>query len=356
MKKIITIVGARPQFIKAATLSRQFKLIGVDEKIIHTGQHFDSNMSEVFFSEMEIPEPAFHLDIHGLSHGAMTGRMLEAIEDILLNEKPEGVVVYGDTNSTLAGALAASKLHIPVVHVEAGLRSLNMEMPEEINRILTDRISNLLFCPTDAALSNLKSEGFDHFPVKIVKNGDVMQDAALYYAQKAEKQSTILEQIPISKYVLATIHRQENTDSATKLRNIVESLNVIHQSIPVIVPLHPRTRNILREMNIVTDFILIDPVGYFDMIMLLKNSEMVITDSGGVQKEAFFFQKQCITMREQTEWVELVENGFNVLAGSDKDKIVNAFHQSLEIKSDFSLNLYGNGHASEIAAKEILNY
>ena len=356
MKKIITIVGARPQFIKAATLSRQFKLIGVDEKIIHTGQHFDSNMSEVFFSEMEIPEPAFHLDIHGLSHGAMTGKMLEAIEDILLNEKPEGVVVYGDTNSTLAGALAASKLHIPVVHVEAGLRSLNMEMPEEINRILTDRISNLLFCPTDAALSNLKSEGFDHFPVKIVKNGDVMQDAALYYAQKAEKQSTILEQIPVSKYVLATIHRQENTDSATKLRNIVESLNVIHQSIPVIVPLHPRTRNILREMNIVPDFILIDPVGYFDMIRLLKNSEMVITDSGGVQKEAFFFQKQCITIREQTEWVELIENGFNVLAGSDKDKIVNAFHQSLEIKSDFSLNLYGNGHASEIAAKEILNY
>jgi UDP-GlcNAc3NAcA epimerase len=356
MKKIITIVGARPQFIKAATLSRQFKFISVDEKIIHTGQHFDPNMSEVFFSEMEIPQPAFHLDIHGLSHGAMTGRMLEAIEDILLTEKPEGVVVYGDTNSTLAGALAASKLHIPVVHVEAGLRSFNMEMPEEINRILTDRISNLLFCPTDAAVSNLKNEGFDHFPAKIVKNGDVMQDAALYYAQKAEKQSTILKQISVSKYVLATIHRQENTDSAAKLRNIVEALNVIHQSIPVIVPLHPRTRNILREMNIVPDFISIDPVGYFDMIILLKNSEMVITDSGGVQKEAFFFQKQCITMREQTEWVELVENGFNVLTGSDQNKIVKAFHQSLEKKSDFSLNLYGNGHASEIAAKEILNY
>ena len=356
MKKIITIVGARPQFVKAATLSRQFSLLGVDEKIIHTGQHYDANMSDVFFEEMEIPKPTYNLDIHGVGHGAMTGRMLEGIEEILLNELPDGVLVYGDTNSTLAGALAASKLHIPVVHVEAGLRSFNMQMPEEINRILTDRISDLLLCPTDTAIHNLQREGFNNFNTKIVKNGDVMQDAAIFYAAKAEEKSNVLKSINLSRYILATIHRQENTDSPENLQNIITGLNEINRQIPVVVPIHPRTRNILAQLNIVPAFKLIDPVGYFDMIVLLKNCEMVITDSGGVQKEAFFFGKHCITMREQTEWVELVENGFNTLTGSDAEKIVTAYEQTKQKKSDFSINLYGKGQAAEVAAKEIFSF
>ena len=356
MKKIITIVGARPQFVKAATLSRQFSLLGVDEKIIHTGQHYDANMSDVFFEEMEIPKPTYNLDIHGVGHGAMTGRMLEGIEEILLNELPDGVLVYGDTNSTLAGALAASKLHIPVVHVEAGLRSFNMQMPEEINRILTDRISDLLLCPTDTAIHNLPREGCNNFNTKIVKNGDVMQDAAIFYAAKAEEKSNVLKSINLSRYILATIHRQENTDSPENLQNIIVGLNEINRQTPVVVPIHPRTRNILAQLNIVPAFKLIDPVGYFDMIVLLKNCEMVITDSGGVQKEAFFFGKHCITMREQTEWVELVENGFNTLTGSDAEKIVTAYEQTKQKKSDFSINLYGKGQAAEVAAKEIFSF
>lgn len=353
MRKIITVVGARPQFIKAATLSRQFKLLGIEEKIIHTGQHFDANMSEIFFDEMEIPKPAYQLDIHGVSHGAMTGRMLEGIEKILMTEKPDGVLVYGDTNSTLAGALAAAKLHIPVIHVEAGLRSFNMEMPEEINRILTDRISNALFCPTDTAVNNLMREGFDNMPIQIIKNGDVMQDAAMYYADKAQLKSDIIRKAGLNKFVLATIHRQENTDNPENLKNIIEGLNAIHKEIPVVVPMHPRTRNILAQNYQLPDFTIIDPVGYFDMIMLLKSCEMVITDSGGVQKESFFFGKHCITLREQTEWVELVENGFNLLVGSDIDKLRDAFAFFKTKKSDFSINLYGNGKAAEMAAAEI---
>jgi UDP-GlcNAc3NAcA epimerase len=354
MNRIITVVGARPQFIKAATLSRQFKLTGIEELIIHTGQHFDANMSDVFFEEMEIPTPAYQLDIHGLTHGAMTGRMLEGIEAILLNEKPDGVLVYGDTNSTLAGALAASKLHIPVIHVEAGLRSFNMQMPEEINRILTDRISNVLFCPTEAAVANLKKEGFENMPVRIIKNGDVMQDAAMYYSAKAEQKSDILKQTGLSKFVLATIHRQENTDSPENLRNIITGLNEINRQIQVLVPIHPRTRKILAQLNIVPEFKMIEPVGYFDMIVLLKNCELVITDSGGVQKEAFFFGKHCITLREQTEWVELVENGYNILVGSDILKLKEAFEVLSSKISDFKMNLYGKGLAAKIAATEII--
>lgn len=353
MRKIITVVGARPQFIKAATLSRQFKLLGIEEKIIHTGQHFDANMSEIFFDEMEIPKPAYQLDIHGVSHGAMTGRMLEGTEKILMTEKPDGVLVYGDTNSTLAGALAAAKLHIPVIHVEAGLRSFNMEMPEEINRILTDRISNALFCPTDTAVNNLMREGFDNMPVQIIKNGDVMQDAAMYYADKAQLKSDIIRKAGLNKFVLATIHRQENTDNPENLKNIIEGLNAIHKEIPVVVPMHPRTRNILAQNYQLPDFTIIDPVGYFDMIMLLKSCEMVITDSGGVQKEAFFFAKHCITLREQTEWVELVDKGFNLLVGSDIDKLRDAFDFFRNKQSDFSIDLYGNGKAAEMAAAEI---
>lgn len=354
MKNIITIVGARPQFVKAATLSRQFQLLGINEKIIHTGQHYDTNMSDVFFSEMEIPKPAFQLDINGVSHGAMTGRMLEGIESILMQEKPDGVLVFGDTNSTLAGALAAAKLHIPVIHVEAGLRSFNMAMPEEINRILTDRISNVLFCPTDSAIKNLEKEGFSNMPIKIIKNGDVMQDAAMFYAEKAASKSDIVNKIGKNNFVLATIHRQENTDNPENLKNIIEGLELINKQIPVVVPMHPRTRNILIQNYKTPEFTIIDPVGYFDMIMLLKSCEMVITDSGGVQKEAFFFGKNCITLREETEWVELVENGYNTLVGSNKDKLIAAF-QLMNLKNnDFSLDLYGKGNAAKMAADEIL--
>ncbi|NLI71562.1 MAG: UDP-N-acetylglucosamine 2-epimerase (non-hydrolyzing) [Bacteroidales bacterium] len=356
MKKILTVVGARPQFVKAATLSRQFVKFNVDEKIVHTGQHYDANMSDVFFEEMEIPKPVYNLDIHGVGHGAMTGRMLEGIEQIIVKEKPDGVLVYGDTNSTLAGALAASKLHIPVIHVEAGLRSFNMQMPEEINRILTDRISSLLLCPTDTAVQNLRNEGFDNFDVKIVKNGDVMQDAALFYAEKASKKSQIIENLKLSNFALATIHRQENTDNPENLNGIVDALNAINSELQVVVPIHPRTRNILKSQNIVPEFMLIEPVGYFDMIMLLKNCELVLTDSGGVQKEAFFFGKQCVTMREQTEWVELVENGFNILSGTDAQRIISAFNESISRVSDFNLNLYGGGNAAEKAVLEILKF
>ncbi len=356
MKKIITVVGARPQFVKAATLSREFQKVGVEERIIHTGQHFDANMSDVFFTEMDIPKPAYQLDINGLTHGAMTGRMLEGIEEILLKEKPDGLMVYGDTNSTLAGALAASKLHIPVIHVEAGLRSFNMAMPEEINRILTDRISNYLFCPTDTAVKNLHAEGYASMPIRIIKNGDVMQDAALYYAAKASQVSDVLTKHQLSSFVLATIHRQENTDNPDYLRSIISGLNSIHAITPVVVPIHPRTRGILAKMDITPKFNMIDPVGYFDMIMLLQNCDIVITDSGGVQKEAFFFGKHCITLREQTEWVELVENGFNTLVGSDSQQLLTAFDFLSSKASDFSIDLYGNGKAAESAAKMIAEF
>ena len=353
MRKVVSIVGARPQFIKAATLSRQFRLLGVQESIIHTGQHFEANMSDIFFREMEIPKPAYQLDIHTLSHGAMTGRMLEGIEKALQVEKPDGVVLYGDTNSTLAGALAASKLRIPVVHVEAGLRSFDMTMPEEVNRVLTDRVSSILFCPTETAVNNLNREGFDNMPARIVNSGDVMYDAALYYEDKAQLKSDILRRIGTKKFVLATIHREENADSPEKLRSIIAGLNEIHKQVPVVVPLHPRTRNILAQQYILPNFIIIDPVGYFDMIMLLKNAELVITDSGGVQKEAFFFGKQCITLREQTEWIELVEKGLNVLVGSDSRRLIFAFNSFSTQESDFSANLYGNGHAAKTIAEII---
>ncbi len=355
MIKIVTIVGARPQFIKAAAVSRQFsKHKEIQEVIVHTGQHFDKNMSDVFFEEMQIPHPNYNLNIHGLSHGAMTGQMLEGIEKILLKEKPYFVLVYGDTNSTIAGALAAKKLHIKVIHVEAGLRSFNMDMPEEINRILTDRISDILFCPTDAAVQNLKNEGMDKMNVRIIKNGDVMQDAALFYAQEAEKKSTIIKKLGLNEFVLCTIHRAENTDNIDNLKSIIEGLNRINQEVNVVVPLHPRTKNILDKEEIAIQFTVIEPVGYFDMIMLLKHCKLVITDSGGLQKEAFFFRKNCVTLRNETEWVELVENGYNTLAGNNADKIYQTYQIMMERNNDFSKNLYGNGKACEVIVSTLL--
>jgi len=353
MKRIITVIGARPQFVKAAVVSRQLKLLGIEEKIIHTGQHFDANMSDLFFEEMNIPQPAYCLNIHDLMHGAMTGRMMEKIEEILLKEQPDGVLVYGDTNSTLAGALAAAKLNIPVLHVEAGLRSFDTKMPEEINRILTDRISKHLFCPTDAAIENLKNEGFQRLPVEIYKSGDVMLDAALFYGSKAERESTILQHIGLSEFILATVHRQENTDNPENLKKIIEGLNAINRLIPVVVPIHPRTKEMLNQLQIVPEFKLIEPVGYLDMIMLLKSCKMVVTDSGGLQKEAFFFEKNCITLREQTEWVELVQNGFNILVGSDSNRLMEAFEFLKAKQSDFNIDFYGNGQAAKIIAETI---
>jgi len=354
--KIITVIGARPQFIKAAALSREFaKHEHIEEIIVHTGQHFDANMSEVFFEEMEIPKPSYNLEINSLSHGAMTGRMIEGIEEILLKEKPDLLLVYGDTNSTIAGALAAKKLHIKVAHVEAGLRSFNMEMPEEINRILTDRISDYLFCPTDSAVNNLKKEGYDSLDATIVRTGDVMQDAALFYAQKSEEKSTIISQLGLQKFALATLHRAENTDSKERLSQLVEGLNEIHETIcPVVLPLHPRTKAKLAAHGLELKVKLIDPVGYFDMIELLKNCALVLTDSGGLQKEAFFFRKNCVTMRDQTEWVELIENGVNVLIGADKKKLVESTRTMLNKSSNFDVNLYGNGNASVLIVTELL--
>jgi UDP-GlcNAc3NAcA epimerase len=354
--KVITIIGARPQFIKAATLSREFKKYSqIQEIIIHTGQHFDDNMSEIFFREMEIPAPKYKLAVNNLSHGAMTGLMLKEIEEILLCEKPDCVLVYGDTNTTLAGALAAAKLHIKLVHVEAGLRSFNMKMPEEINRILTDRISNLLFCPTQQAITNLKNEGFENFNCKYFLSGDVMQDAAIYYSKKAEENSSIINDLKLNtNFILCTFHRAENTDNLNNLSQIVEALNELSKEIRIIVPLHPRTRKIVNDKNYSLKFEAIEPVGYFEMIQLLKNCSLVITDSGGVQKEAYFFNKYCITIREETEWIELVKNGFNYVTGIDKKKIIETTKLLLNKKFHSDNSLYGGGTAAHKIVEKLL--
>lgn len=360
--KIITIVGARPQFIKAAVVSRaiiEFNKRSNDspirEIIVHTGQHFDANMSDVFFDQMNIPKPDYHLEINSLSHGAMTGKMLTKIEEVLLEEKPDWVLVYGDTNSTIAGALAAKKLHIKVAHVEAGLRSFNMDMPEEVNRILTDRISDILFCPTKTAIDNLKKEGYDNISVKQFLCGDVMFDAALYYTPLSKKPESLNLD---AGFILSTIHRQENTDDTTKLSEIFEALAIIAQKAKVVLPLHPRTTKKIKEANIIVDqnISILDPVGYFEMIWLLSNCTAVITDSGGLQKEAFFFKKPCITAREETEWVELVEHGVNFLTGSSKEKIVAAFETIKKANINFEVNLYGTGNTGVQIVKELMEY
>ena len=359
MIKIITIIGARPQFIKAAAVSRTIiQYDNIQEIIVHTGQHFDANMSDIFFKEMDIPKPKYNLNINSLSHGAMTGQMLEKIETVLIKEQPDWVIVYGDTNSTIAGALAAKKLHIKVAHIEAGLRSYNMAMPEEINRILTDRISDLLFCPTDTAINNLKKEGFDTFNCKVVKTGDVMQDATIYYSRKEQKPNINCP----DNFILATIHRAENTDNPVRLQNIIEALNDIAREIPVIIPLHPRTVKIIQHSKLskrmpsakIQNLTIIEPVGYLEMVYMLNRCQLVMTDSGGLQKEAFFFKKPCITLRDETEWIELVEHGFNTLAGANKKNILDAYH-NLSFDSDFNIDLYGNGNASKNIISTLLS-
>lgn len=351
--KIVSIVGARPQFIKAGTISREIKKYNnISEIIIHTGQHFDENMSKIFFNEMDIPIPKYNLDINGKNHGAMTGQMLEKIEELLIIEKPDWVIIYGDTDSTLAGALAASKLHIKIAHIEAGLRSYNMKMPEEINRIVTDRISDVLFCPTKEAIVNLKNEGYCNFNCKIVRSGDVMYDGVIYYKKKASKPSIKLKE----KYILCTVHRAENTDNLQRLSKIFKALNSISLHKQIVLPLHPRTKKILESNNIDTKNLkLIDPVGYLEMVWLINNSEIIMTDSGGLQKEAFFFNKYCITLRDETEWVELVDGGYNILTGADSDKIINAYNTFIELEfSAINEKLYGDGNSSELIIKELL--
>jgi UDP-GlcNAc3NAcA epimerase len=350
--KILTVLGARPQFIKAGNVSREIaKYPDIQEIIVHTGQHYDANMSDIFFDEMKIPKPTYHLGIGGESHGAMTGRMMEKLEEIAQREKPDWIVVYGDTNSTLAGAIVASKLQIKLAHVEAGLRSFNMTMPEEINRILTDRISNLLFCPTDTAIHNLQSEGFDSFGCSIVKNGDVMYDGALYYRQFAKKPNLKLD----NPFILCTVHRAENTDNIDRLKSIISALNTIAKEKQILFPIHPRTKKVIEKNNISIDFTLIDPVGYLEMIWLIDHCSLVMTDSGGLQKEAFFFEKQCITLRDETEWVELVQGGFNILSGSESKNILHVYNQMKDKAADFSLNLYGDGTASQIVVESLLS-
>ncbi len=351
--KVLTVIGARPQFVKAATVSRALKKSGIEEVIVHTGQHHDQNMSQVFFDEMEIPTPNYNLEIQGLNHGAMTGRMLEKIEEVLIKEKPDYVLVYGDTNSTLAGALAAVKLHIPVAHVEAGLRSFEMKMPEEVNRILTDRISKVLFCPTQTAIDNLEKEGYKNIDCKIILSGDVMYDAVLFYRQKIKTHSTIIqkEKLEGKPFVLVTIHRAENTNDPKRLKEICDALNEIQKERQVILPLHPRTKAYLHSQNLKLDTKVIDPVGYSDMLALLENCSMVMTDSGGLQKEAYFFNKYCITLRDQTEWIELIKAGANSIVGANKSKILSAYHANKNSKLVEGKPLYGDGNAAELIAK-----
>ena len=379
-KKIITIIGARPQIIKASAFSRAVKnhfQDKIEEILVHTGQHYDENMSNVFFNEMGIPQPNYNLSVGSGSHGAQTGKMIEGLESIFLAEKPDAVLVYGDTNSTIAGALAATKIHIPVIHVEAGLRSFNKSMPEEINRICCDHMSTLLFTPTQTGLTNLATEGFNLTPQNkvdidnpaVYMCGDVMYDNSLFFSEVSAQKSTILSDIGVeaNQYILSTIHRDSNTDIAENLENIFKGLlTVARQSnLKVVLPLHPRTKSKL-EATLSPDLyaqvtsneiiLIIDPAGFLDIIALEKNARLIITDSGGLQKEAYFFKKPCLILRPQTEWIEIVENGNAELVGADYIKIIEGGLRLLN-RDDFTYpSLYGDGKAAEFIANKILEH
>jgi len=380
MIKLVTIIGARPQIIKAAALSRAIKTnysSKISEIIVHTGQHYDENMSQVFFNELHIPAPNYNLNVGSGNHGKQTAAMIDGIEEILAQEKPNGIVLYGDTNSTLAGAIAASKLHIPIIHIEAGLRSYNKAMPEEINRIMCDHVSTLLFSPTKNGYQNLLNEGFkeNNLPPYTIDNpkiyhcGDVMLDNSLYFSSIAETQTSILNKLQLekNKFILATIHRNNNTDEPNRLNSIFKALVQIasKKESTIVLPLHPRTSKLLSQ-NLSKDisdaihkneFIkIIDPVSFLEMIALEKNSNLIITDSGGVQKEAFFFEKPCLILRTETEWTELVSYGTAIITDADENKIMDAYthfaiNQSLHFPS-----LFGNGKAAEFILAEILNH
>lgn len=355
--KILTVIGARPQFIKAAAFSRKIENEeNITEIIIHTGQHYDKNMSDIFFTEMQIPQPQYFLQSGGKTHGAMTGQQLEKIEEILILEQPDLVLVYGDTNSTLAGALAAAKLHIPVAHIEAGLRSNNKKMPEEINRVLTDHLSSYLFVPSTNAKENLIKEGHSEKGIFIV--GDIMQDVALFYKEKMV-QPTWFESLQLNSFILCTVHRAENTDNVTKLCNIFQGLASVKENI--IMPLHPRTLKKIQEhkIKISNNIHIVEPVGYLEMVWLEANCNLIVTDSGGVQKEAYFHRKFCITLREETEWMELVEHGFNKIVGCDSEKLTNALNDFANTNLEIcNLNIYGEGDTADkilTRLKEIAN-
>ena len=354
--RIVSIVGARPQFIKAATVSRAIAAhnearagIVIDEKLVHTGQHYDENMSQVFFDELEIPRPAYNLGVGSGTHAEQTGRMLERIEKVLLGEKPDIVLVYGDTNSTLAGALTAAKLHMPVGHVEAGLRSFVRAMPEELNRVVTDHVSRLLFCPTPTAVANLAREGISRGVHQV---GDVMYDSVLFYARKvAPLEESTLRRLGFARkaYYLATVHRAENTDRRERLAGIFAAFDrIASEACPVVVPLHPRTVKCLRQYGLETgkSVRVIDPASYLEMVVLEKNACQVLTDSGGVQKEAYFLGVPCVTLRDETEWVETVEAGWNILAGCNSDAIVEAVSRASAAHGATDGALYGNGDAA----------
>ncbi|MGE0635571.1 MAG: non-hydrolyzing UDP-N-acetylglucosamine 2-epimerase [Bacteroidia bacterium] len=381
MLKIFTIVGARPQIIKAAAISRAVRTVFKDkiqESIVHTGQHYDENMSQVFFDEMEIPKPDFNLNIGSGTHGSQTARMIEGIEKLLLENKPDALVIYGDTNSTLAGAIAASKIHVPVVHIEAGLRSYNKSMPEEINRIMADNVSTLLFSPTKTGYNNLLREGFEDTEKSgrkkfdkdhpgIFHCGDVMYDNTLIFSEMAEKKSEALvrNNLVAGNFVLVTIHRDSNTDNPERLTAILEALNEIstEQSIDMILPLHPRTLKMLNGevYSTIYDLLkekkrikIIPPASFFDMIVLEKNAKLIITDSGGVQKEAYFFKKPSIVLRPETEWKEIAENGVAIIADADKQKIKSAYDY-FSSKNDLKFPaVFGDGKAAEFICNKML--
>jgi UDP-GlcNAc3NAcA epimerase len=360
--KIVTIVGARPQFIKLALVSRLLRARGATEFIVHTGQHYDQNMSQVFFDELDITAPDVHLAVGSGRHGEQTGRMLERIEAVLLAQRPDWVLIYGDTNSTLAGALAAAKCHLPVAHVEAGLRSWNKRMPEEINRIVADHVSELLFAPTHAAVANLRREGIDESSIKLV--GDVMYDVVLAFKARAAERATIVDRLSLNagQYVLATVHRAENTDEPSRLATVFGGLAEVAQSIPVVLPLHPRTRTALDRAKLLAEvertLVLIEPVGYLDMIALAGQARLIATDSGGLQKEAFFLRVPCVTLRDETEWVELVEVGWNRLINLTSAAAVGGELReaiSAPMPAEPVVALYGDGRASQYMVDALLS-
>ena len=351
--KILTVVGARPQFIKASMVSKALQERSLAcETIVHTGQHFDDNMSGVFFDEMDIPSPKYNLGVGGGSHGQNTGRMIEKIEAVILEERPNWLLVYGDTDSTLAGAIAASKLHVPIAHVESGLRSFNRKMPEEINRIIVDHISELLFTPTDLATRNLETEGIAGAKVRQV--GDVMYDASIYFGQIADEKSDLLTQFSLDpkSYAVATIHREENTEDDSRLQSLIFALEAVAEELPVIWPVHPRIKESVKSSTLR----LTQPLGYIEMQCLIKNAQVVLTDSGGMQKEAFFHKVPCITFRSETEWVELVASGWNHLAGAtDIGHILEHFHTARRGVEHLKVgDWYGKGDASKQIAEVLM--
>ena len=378
MKKILTIIGARPQIIKAAAISRAIKnnfSTQIEEIIIHTGQHYDNNMSEIFFEELGIPNPNYNLKVGSASHGQQTAKIIEGIENLIIDENPDGIIVYGDTNSTVSAALAAGKLQLPIFHIEAGLRSFNKAMPEEINRILSDHISTLLFCPTQTAMNNLKREGFslENKLKASIDNphsylcGDIMFDNSLYFSAISDEKATILNEESLSeeKFILVTIHRNANTDEPLRLNAIFNALNNIQKStnFTIVLPIHPRTKKMMDihlsienkdELTKNQKIKIIQPAGFLDIIALEKNAELIITDSGGLQKEAYFFQKPCVILRPETEWVEIVENGNAIVSDADETRIIKAANHLLHKKEFTYPSLFGDGKASEFIIQKII--